>query len=276
MPLRIPQIALAIALLLPVACCWRHSLQQQTPALRLIGDSTMADKPADETPERGWGQLLPQFFSPRLKIINYARNGRSTKSFIDQGLWANVLADINPGDWLFIQFGHNDAKISDSSRYADPHGAYRTNLIRFISESRARKARPLLITPVARRYFSADGRLEDAHGDYPGVVREIAALYDVPLIDLHASSMQLLTALGPEKSERLFMRVPPGLFSSLPEGKSDNTHFMAEGAAAMARLVVTASQKQHHPLAKFLRPESDWPIPPPPPWPIPLTSTPRP
>jgi DNA sulfur modification protein DndE len=266
-------LTLALALLL-AGCCSYHCLKKERPVLRLIGDSTMADKPAD-IPERGWGQLFPQFFKPEIKVVNYAKNGRSTKSFIQQGLWANVLADLKKGDYIFIQFGHNDAKISDTTRYAEAHTAYRANLIRYVTECRAKKANPILITPVARRYFSDAGVLEDAHGAYPGVVKEVAALYKVPLIDLHASSMRLLSELGPEKSERLFMRVPPGLFKALPDGKSDNTHFMEEGAAAVARLVIGGLQELDHPLLKYFKPEAEWPVPMPPPWPIPLESAPK-
>lgn len=267
---------LCIGLPLLSACCALHALHQEPPVLRLIGDSTMADKPVAETPERGWGQLFPLFFQPGVRVVNYAKNGRSTKSFIDQGLWAQLLADLQRGDYLFIQFGHNDAKVSDSTRYAEAHTAYKANLIRFITEARAKGARPILLTPVARRYFSEAGVLQDAHGEYPGVVKEVAALYKVPLVDLHASSMQLLTKLGPERSERLFMRVPPGLFKGLPDGKSDNTHFMEEGAIEVAKLVIAGLHESRHPVIHYLRPEAQWPVATPPSWPIPLANAPKP
>jgi len=270
------KIIAMVMLLLSLACSPMRFLHKEKPALRLIGDSTMADKPVQDTAERGWGQLFPQFFDPQLRVVNYARNGRSTKSFIAEGLWARVMNDLRPGDYVFIQFGHNDAKISDSTRYAEAHSAYRANLIRFINDARRKKALPILITPVARRYFSDDGVLQDAHGDYPGVVKEVAEIYRVPLIDLHASSMRRLSELGPVQSERLFMRVPPGIFKALPEGKSDNTHFMEQGAATMARLVVTALKEMHHPLIRYLRPEAEWPTPAPAPWPIPLPISPKP
>ncbi|HOT98061.1 MAG TPA: rhamnogalacturonan acetylesterase [bacterium] len=258
------------------ACCTIHTWHQAPTVLRLIGDSTMADKPVAETPERGWGQLFPQFYRADIQVVNYARNGRSTKSFIAEGLWAKVLADLRRGDYLFIQFGHNDAKSSDTSRYAAPHTTYRANLIRFVEEARACGAQPILITPVARRYFSPEGILQDAHGEYPGVVKEVAALYKVPLIDLHARSMQRLAELGPERSERLFMRVPPGLFKALPDGKSDNTHFMEEGAVEMAKLVIAGLREMNHPLIRYFKPEAGWPQPQPPSWPIPLATTPKP
>ncbi|MDD5541188.1 MAG: rhamnogalacturonan acetylesterase, partial [Candidatus Marinimicrobia bacterium] len=195
------------------------------PTIHLIGDSTMADKPLDDNPERGWGQLFPLFFTHEIQIINYARNGRSTKSFIDQGLWIEVYNNLKPGDYVFIQFGHNDAKKSDTTRYADAHTAYRDNLIRFIAETREKGANQVLITPVNRRKFSDTGEFIDQHGEYPVVVRELATEYNVPLIDLHARSLELFRKLGPVKSEGLFLRAPAGVYKALPEGKSDNTHF---------------------------------------------------
>jgi len=169
------------------------------PVIHLIGDSTMADKPLDDNPERGWGQLFPLFFTQDVQITNYARNGRSTKSFIDQGLWDEVYGNFKTDDWLFIQFGHNDAKQSDTSRYAEANTAYRANLIRFITEARAKGANPVLLTPVNRRKFSKNGEFIDLHSDYPKVVRKLAAEYHVPLIDLHASSLKYFSELGPEK-----------------------------------------------------------------------------
>jgi DNA sulfur modification protein DndE len=264
-------VIILLPLVLLTACMPLFSSREKISLrLHLIGDSTMADKPVQDTPERGWGQLFSLFFEPHIEVVNHAKNGKSTKSFIQEGLWAKVCAELKKGDYVFIQFGHNDAKIADTTRYAEAHTAYRSNLIKFIKEARALKAYPILLTPVARRTFSDQGVLEDAHGDYPGVVKEVAALYQVPLIDLHASSMRLLSELGPEQSERLFMRVPAGLFKALPEGKSDNTHFMEQGAAAIARLVAQDLQNLHHPLARYLKPEEQWPNPPAPPWPIPL------
>jgi DNA sulfur modification protein DndE len=249
------------------------SREKEKPYIHLIGDSTMADKPVQDTPERGWGQLFKLFFKPEIEVINYAKNGRSTKSFIKEGLWDRVRAKLKKGDYVFIQFGHNDAKSADTTRYAEAHTAYRSNLIKFINDTRALKAEPILLTPVARRYFSDQGVPQDSHGDYPRVVKEVAALYHVTLIDLHALSMNLLSELGPKQSERLFMRVPAGLFKALPDGKSDNTHFMEQGAAAIARLVAKELQNLHHPLARYLLPEAQWPNPPAPPWPIPLQNS---
>ncbi|TFH00641.1 MAG: rhamnogalacturonan acetylesterase, partial [Calditrichales bacterium] len=159
---------LAIFISLLLWTCW----SEKDIHLYMIGDSTMANKPLLENPERGWGQVFPEFFKDNVKIHNHARNGRSTKSFLDQGLWQAVLDSLKPGDYVMIQFGHNDQKISDSTRYTAPRTGYRTNLIRYVTESREKGASPILLTPVMRRRFDKDGKFYDAHGEYPDVVRE--------------------------------------------------------------------------------------------------------
>jgi len=212
----------------------------------------MADKPLADNPERGWGQLLPQFFEPGIVIKNYAVNGRSTKSFIAEHRWDSVLAQLHTGDWVMIQFGHNDAKISDSTRYAAPQGAYKTNLERFVKEARAKGAHPVLITPVARRKF-VNGVLEDTHGEYPAVVRTVAAAMQVPLLDLQKSSAALLTQEGDTASVKMFKTIPPGHYSSLPEGVTDNTHFNGYGATKMAALIARDIRDQQLVLATWLK-----------------------
>lgn len=151
----------------------------------LVGDSTMSNKLPGDEPEKGWGQLLPDFFTDQVIIENHARNGRSTKSFFNEGLWKKVLYRINPGDFVLIQFGHNDSKISDSTRYAEANTTYRNYMINYILETRNKGGIPVLITPVNRRKFDEHGNFVDQHGDYPKVVREVASELNVPLIDLH-------------------------------------------------------------------------------------------
>ena len=127
--------------------------------IHLTGDSTMADKDikGGTNPERGWGMMFPNFLDEGVDVVNYAKNGRSTKSFIDEGLWDKVLGNLKEGDYVFIQFGHNDSKQSDSVRYAAPWGAYKANLEKFVLQTREKGGKPVLLTPVARRWFKEGG-----------------------------------------------------------------------------------------------------------------------
>ncbi|HZS03629.1 MAG TPA: pectinesterase family protein [Blastocatellia bacterium] len=220
----------------------------------LIGDSTMANKPMADNPERGWGQLLPAFFTDGVAISNHAVNGRSTKSFIDEGRWDAVLKEMRAGDWVFIQFGHNDEKAEDPARYAAPHDAYRRNLTRFVNEARGRGAHPVLLTPVVRRRFDKEGKFFDTHGEYPDVVRALSRELAVPLIDLHESTRRLIERRGVEGSKKLFLWVAPGEYKSLPEGRQDDTHFSEYGAREVAALAVKAIRELRLEPARFLKP----------------------
>lgn len=219
----------------------------------LIGDSTMADKPLDENPERGWGQIFPQYFTNEISIQNHAVNGRSTKSFIKEGRWDTVMSRLKKGDYVLIQFGHNDSKLEDSIRSAPAHTLYKDNLIRFINDVRSKSANPILITPVMRRKFDEKGKFVDQHGDYPSVVKEVAAMMKVPLIDLHQMSEKLIVEHGVEGSRKLFLNIPTNHFKNYKGKEEDNTHFSLYGASSMASLVCDAINKQQLGLATFLK-----------------------
>ncbi|TRZ55881.1 MAG: rhamnogalacturonan acetylesterase [Rhodocyclaceae bacterium] len=224
------------------------------PALHLAGDSTMADKPlVPPNPERGWGQLFGEFVREPERIVNHAVNGRSTKNFRDQGRWAHLVSELAPGDYVLIQFGHNDAKLDDPLRYAEPGTAYRENLRRFVREVRERRAHPLLATPLMRRNFDSANILIDTHGEYAPVMRSVAAEEGVPLLDLHRASAGLLRRLGPDGSKAYFLWIEPGQYARYPKGKEDNTHFTETGARAMAALAADALRRQGHPLAGWLK-----------------------
>ena len=156
----------------------------------LIGDSTMAPKKSIDRPETGWGEAFVDLFTQALTIENHAVNGRSTRSFRTLGHWKKVLDALQPGDIVLIQFGHNDAKESDTARYAAPQTDYRQNLNRYIDEIESKNAQAILVTPVMRRNFNDQGQLVDGHGDYPKVVRSIAVSRNIPLVDLHATSSE--------------------------------------------------------------------------------------
>ncbi|MCB0529481.1 MAG: GDSL family lipase [Saprospiraceae bacterium] len=228
--------------------------KKDTPRVFLAGDSTMAPKKATAAPETGWGMVFPAFFdTSAVKFENHAVNGRSTKSFRTLGHWDNMIARVHPGDYVFLQFGHNDSKVSDSLRYAPARTDYRDNLIRFIGEIRAKGGQPVLLTPVVRRKFDDKGQYVDQHGDYPAVVREVAAAQKVPLIDLWAKSKQLLERLGPDDSKRMFLNLPPATFLNYPDGKNDNTHFTPYGAALVAALVAEGVRESDMKLRDFLK-----------------------
>lgn len=220
--------------------------------LFLIGDSTMADKPPGDQPERGWGQMLPRFFDAAVRIENHARNGRSTRSFLAEDRWRPVLEALRPGDYVIIQFGHNDQSREKTDRYTPPED-YRANLVRFVREARERGGIPVLATSIVRRRFTDTGEFTDVHGVYPGIAREVAAELAAPLLDMHRSSAELLRSLGPEVSKHLFLHVPPGVYSTLPEGRKDDTHFSEQGALRMAELAVGAMRDAGFGIVRHLR-----------------------
>lgn len=209
------------------------------PRLHLAGDSTMASKErATPNPEYGWGELLPRFFRDPSVVVNHAANGRSTKSFRDEGRWDKLLAALAPGDWVVIQFGHNDEKL-DAARRTDPQHTFAENLRRFAAEVRARGATPVFATPVARRKWSPEGtRLIDTHGAYATAVRAVAASEHVPLLELHALTTALEEAHGVEGSKRLHLWIAPKTYARKPEGWRDDTHYSAYGAERVAALAV--------------------------------------
>ena len=223
------------------------------PTLYLAGDSTVADKPDLGLPERGWGQLFRALVQPPLRLDNRAINGRSTKSFRAQGHWQRLLDALQPGDWVVIQFGHNDSKREDPERFADAETDYRANLIRFVHEVQAHSAHPVLATPVARRRWTDTGEWYDAHGPYPGVVRAVAAAEGVPLLDLEARTRAFFASLGPEGSKALFLHFAPGEHPRLPEGRRDDTHFSDKGARAVAGIVAWEMMRVQLPIARYLR-----------------------
>ena len=186
----------------------------------LVGDSTMADKQEKAFPETGWGTPFRYFFDETVTVDNRAQNGRSTKTFLTENRWQPVAAALNPGDYVLIQFGHND-EVPTKRSYT-PEADFRANLLRFVAETRAKKALPVLITPVARRKFDAAGKIEETHGVYAGIIRAVAREQGVPLIDLDQESQALLQQFGVENSKLLFNQLLPGEHPNYPAGRDDN------------------------------------------------------
>ncbi len=221
----------------------------------LIGDSTMANKPGtpDENPERGWGQLLHTYFNDQVVIENHAVNGRSSKSFRSEGRWDKVLQALHPGDHVFIQFGHNDQKDKDPSRYTNPWSTYRRNLERYVEETRAKGAVPVLLSSIVRRKFNEHGTLIDTHGAYPFVARAVSEKMQVPFIDMQLFTEDYVNEIGMEQSKEIYLWVKPGAYEKLPDGKEDDTHLSLLGATEYAGMVATEIKRQALPLARFLK-----------------------
>lgn len=243
-----------VPLWLVFAAVWTIPAAAQTPVtIYLAGDSTMAQKLPEKQPETGWGEALGQFFRENsVRIDNRAKNGRSTRTFISEGLWQGIIDSLHQGDFVFIQFGHNDESKEKTDRYTPP-ADYRANLIRFVSEVRAKRAIPVLLTPVMRRRFDDKGIFFDTHGEYPDIVRAVAREYRVPLIDMHRKSEVVLKQYGAEPSRKLFLQLKAGENPNYPNGIEDNTHFSPQGARVMASLVVDGIRELHLALAKFLK-----------------------
>lgn len=203
----------------------------------LLGDSTMSDKETQAYPETGWGMPFRYFFDETVVVENHARNGRSTRTFISEGRWQAVADRLNAGDYLFIQFGHNDESKEKTDRYTSPED-YKKNLTRFINESRAKGAIPVLLTPVARRRFDEQGNVRESHPEYSPLVIEVGKQLNVPLIDLDKRSQALYQQFGKDNARLLFLQLKPGEHPNYPDGKDDNTHFNELGARLIAQIVL--------------------------------------
>ncbi|MFB6344010.1 rhamnogalacturonan acetylesterase [Saccharicrinis sp. FJH62] len=211
--------------------------------IHTIGDSTMANKAEKVYPETGWGQVLGNYFDDNVTVANYAVNGRSSKSFKDEGRWQTVLDSIKPGDWVLIQFGHNDEKYKDSTRYTTPYGTYTANLEMYVNEAREKGATPVLLTPIVRRKFGEDGKLEPTHGDYPDAVRKVAEKMNVPLIDMQILTKDWVNNLGDSASKKMYLWVGPT--EKYPKERKDDTHLQVEGANNVAKIALREAEKQN-------------------------------
>lgn len=247
-----------------------------------IGDSTMANKKLEgENPERGWGQMLSRYFTDDITVDNHAVNGRSSKSFIDEGRWDNVLSKIQKGDYVFIQFGHNDEK-DDPKRHTDPGTTFDANLRKFVEETRAKGGIPVLFNSIVRRKFGKSGadavadaikqddirngidpkapkevieegaKLIDTHGAYLDSPANVAKELNVAFIDLNSLTHKLVEDLGPEKSKELYLWVQPKTVPALPDGREDNTHLNVHGASIVAEMAAKAVAEAIPELAQYL------------------------
>lgn len=202
----------------------------------LCGDSTVTNQ--DDAPWTSWGQIFPLFFDDRVSVANYAESGASLSSFIAENRFEKILSVLKPGDYVFIEFGHNDEKEKGPGQGAWYH--YSQQIKYMIDKVRAQGGVPLLLTPIERRFFNDDGTIAPSHGDFPAAVRAIAARESVPLIDLTAITGQWIQSAGPEDSKKAFV-------------EGDNTHSNFYGADLTARMVIQELISSNHPLAAYMR-----------------------
>ena len=262
---------IALALLLGLTA---FKAERRVTTVFMIGDSTMANKKLDgNNPERGWGQMLPGFFTEDIRVDNHAVNGRSSKSFIDEGRWDRVIAQVQKGDYVFIQFGHNDEK-PDEARHTDPGTTFDANLRRFVRETREKGGIPVLFSSIVRRNFRVDStavlkddhpdeatghhyeegdELIDTHGAYLDSPRRVAQEEGVAFIDMNRLTHELVQGMGPEESKKLYMWIPANWVPACPKGKEDNTHLNIYGARVVAGLAADAVAEALPELGKYVR-----------------------
>ncbi|WP_316850027.1 rhamnogalacturonan acetylesterase [Pedobacter agri] len=241
---------LCLVLLFGVAIFSAFTLSRKQTTLYIIGDSTAANKSEKAYPETGWGMALQAFFKDDVKVDNRALNGRSTKSFRNENRWQPILDQLKAGDYVFIEFGHNDEKV-DKPTVGVTLADFKINLVNYVNETRSKKAIPVLLTPVSRRSFK-NGVLVDSHGGYPAVTRKVADSLKVPLIDMLLKTESLLNRLGDQGSVKLFLHVDSG-HVNYPKGKKDDTHLSPDGAKEIAGLAVQGMRESKLGLAKHLK-----------------------
>ena len=253
--------------------------QCDTITVFMIGDSTMANKPLkDENQERGWGQMLPMMLQGKIRVDNHAVNGRSSRSFINEGRWDKVIEKMGKGDYLIIEFGHNDEKPGEK-RHTDPGSTFDDNLRMFAQKALEKGATPILMNSIVRRNFpasvteKAEDRddnpptavgptknkeegdiLVDTHGAYLISPRIVAAELSTPFVDLNALTHSLVQSLGREKSKELFMWIPANTYKFCPDGKIDNTHLNIYGGKVVAAIAAKAIAETVPEFKQYVKP----------------------
>ena len=222
---------------------------ENVPTIFLCGNSTVVDQ--DNEPWASWGQMVPRFFTDSICYANYAESGESANTFIGAGRLKKALTQMKPGDYIFMEFGHNDQKQKGPGKGA--FYSFMTSLKTFIDEARARGAQPVLVTPTQRRSFDENGKIKDTHLDFPDAVRWLAEKENIPLIDLHAMTRVLYEAMGVEESKHAFVHYPANTYPGQDRPLADNTHFNPYGAYQIAKCVIEGMKKAGLPIVKFLR-----------------------
>jgi lysophospholipase L1-like esterase len=204
-------------------------------------------------PRMGWAQPLGDLFAPKCaKVVDKALSGRSSKSFMEEGAWKPVKDALKSGDYVLIQFGHNDEKSDNAALYTEPQTTYKQYLTAYVNDSRAKQANPVLLTSINRDYWNGT-TLSDSHKGYPPAVRELAQALDVPLIDLEALTRTYFTRIGPTETDKVFLILKPGESPNYPDGVTDTTHLQEAGARAIGRLAMSDAYTRNLPLAALLK-----------------------
>lgn len=224
------------------------------PRIVIASDSTAANYGPSQYPQMGWGMVLKCSLDPNVEVVNLARGGRSTKTFIEEGLWDQLLTQAKPGDTVLIQFGHNDADTKKIVRFTDPNGAYEVNLRRFVADVRSLGGAPVLITPIAR-WLWENGEPKDAHAAYAATIRRVASDLKVPVVDLDGDMMAALKARGRLASRGLYLQYRRyDRIARFPEGVEDDTHINEQGARLGAALVATRLARLKLPISRYVHP----------------------
>ncbi|ALM90170.1 MULTISPECIES: rhamnogalacturonan acetylesterase [Alteromonas] len=244
------KLAIALSLLIGIVGA-KAETQLPSISLHLVGDSTMSDKTNLAYPERGWGQVLPEFGLPQLSIKNHAANGRSTKRFVDEGRWSSVLSSLSANDYVLIQFGHNDQKREDPARFASADIDYVNYLRQFIDDVESKGATAIIASSICRRHYTDTGVLKRTLTDYALAARRVASEKGVLFVPMNRRTCEFLTETGEAESQQYFIQVPPDLYGRYPQGKIDNTHLNVVGAAKVAQFFVRELKTLDHPLSDY-------------------------
>lgn len=235
---------------LPKVCGIEITRNTKAPTIFLAGNSTVVDQ--DREPWAAWGQVFPSFFEPKnICIANYAESGETLKAFKGERRWEKVMSMIRPGDYLFIEFTHNDQK--PGANYLEPFTTYKATLKEWITEARKRSVTPVLVTSMHRRSFDSTGHIINTLLDYPEAMRQTAKEENVILIDLNAMSKILYEAMGPVNSIKAFVHYPANSFPGQDKELKDDTHFNPYGAYELARCIVQSIKDQQLAFTKYLK-----------------------
>lgn len=221
------------------------------PTVFLCGNSTVVDQ--DDEPWASWGQMITRWFTDSVCFCNLAESGETASTFIGAGRLKKALSMMKPGDYIIMEFGHNDQKQKQPG--AGAYYNFATALKTFVDEARLRGATPIFVTPTQRRAFDSEGRIRETHEDYPEAMAWVARREQVPLIDLHAMTRTLFEAMGVEESKRAFVHYPAGTYPGQSQAFADNTHFNPYGAYQIAKCVVEGLIEARIDFVRYLRPE---------------------